>query len=77
MDNPNFVLPSVGTTGMSIGDQKRLLVTQASALVVAAYLTHMNAAMAAGIQTGGSNPNNFLSPAELTQLIDAVETAFS
>ena len=42
MQNVSFVLPTVDAAGMTKNDQGALIVNQATAIIVAAYLEHAN-----------------------------------
>jgi hypothetical protein len=76
MQNITFTLPTVATAGMSASDQRDVLLNQATAVIVAEYLGHMNAAIAKGLlPPGGPNPNSFISPSELVTLINDVQGA--
>jgi hypothetical protein len=47
-DGVVFALPTLGSGEMSKDDQAALIVNQATAVIVAAYLEHRSAAVAAG-----------------------------
>ena len=75
MNNINFSLPIIGTTVMSTTYQNKLIINQPTAIIVGSYLEHMNAAIAAGLNTGTTNPNNYITPTELAGLINTIQTA--
>jgi hypothetical protein len=76
MQNITFALPTVATAGMSASDQRDVLLNQATAVIVAEYLGHMNAAIEKGlVPPPAANPNSFISPSELVTLINDVQAA--
>ncbi|MGA1870917.1 MAG: hypothetical protein ACMUJM_20465 [bacterium] len=73
MDNVTFALPTIGSNDMSKDDQGALIVNQAAAIIISAWLTHATALMQKDPQYFGNNFN--LTPAELVTLINDVQNA--
>lgn len=68
MESVTFALPSVGSAGMSRDEQGALIVNQATAVIIVAYLQHASILSATSIQYSvGVN--------QLPLLIDAVQNA--
>jgi hypothetical protein len=81
MEELHFALPTLATTAMSRADQSDLLLNQATAIIVSAWLDHANAVLAhhvaANLPTGGTHIRGewLLTRAELPPLIDSVQAA--
>ena len=82
MNATQFALPTLSDADMTKNDQGALLLNQATALIVGAWLEHANVvlqnASALGVTTsapsGGTNLLTFLvTPSELKGLIDSVQ----
>lgn len=67
-DGVQFALPTLASGDMTKDDQAALVVNQATAVIVAAYLEHRSAAVAAG-------ETNEISSAGLTQIVNGVQDA--
>ncbi|HEX8621624.1 MAG TPA: hypothetical protein VF718_06600 [Allosphingosinicella sp.] len=82
METVAFTLPTLASSGMTRDDQSALLVNQATAVIVSAWLNHKNVVL----QTGTAIPaiiNNLqdtqgsqvISESELVSAINAVQAA--
>ena len=71
-DGVTFALPAVGSAAMSSTDQQALMVNQATAIIVSAWLQHATALAQAGITGQGAFT---VSRAELGLLIDQVQAS--
>jgi hypothetical protein len=67
-DGVVFALPTVASGDMSKDDQAALVVNQATAVIVAAYLEHRSAAMAAG-------QSSEVATSTLTGIVNSVQEA--
>jgi hypothetical protein len=67
-DGVVFALPTVASGDMSKDDQAALVVNQATAVIVAAYLEHRSAAMAAG-------QSSEVATSTLTAIVNGVQEA--
>lgn len=79
MNQVTFSLPTLSTSEMSPQDQINVSVNQATAVIVSAYLDHLNQLTEALLPPGG-NPSDpaqlsVLSQAELVSLINDVQGA--
>lgn len=73
-----FALPTIDSNAMTTNDQGALLVNQATAIIVQAYLTHGSqwAQLAVDQSRGWQEAALYLiEPGELPALIDSVQTA--
>jgi len=79
MQSANFVLPSVSSADMSKDDQGALLVNQATAVIVSAWLEHATALCQIGEFTTGQYEHNryafMLTRDELVQFVNDVQEA--
>ena len=66
-----FALPTLSSSDMSKDDQGALIVNQATAAIVAAYLEHATAL----VQGGSSSGVFHITPAELPGLVNDVQEA--
>lgn len=75
MENVVFALPTVNATDMTPNDQGALLVNQATAVIIAAWLAHETAVyVAAGGLTNGAH---VIHEPGLVSTINAVQAALS
>jgi hypothetical protein len=72
-DSVAFALPTLPTGSMSRDDQQALIVNQAAAAIISAWLEHATALSEAGIT--GSTGQFTVSSAELVSLINDVQVA--
>ena len=70
-DSVAFALPTLSASAMSRDDQGALVVNQATAVIVEAWLEHATAL----IQAGNQNTEFTVSKAELVTLINDVQDA--
>lgn len=81
MDKVTFVLPTLAASGMSKADQNDLLLNQATAIIVSAWLNHANAVVsslaALGLPGTGTHTKFewLITRAELAAFIDSVQGA--
>jgi|GEM_PF-4216598 len=82
MENVTFALPTLGSTAMSPNDQTAVLVNQATAVIVSAWLAHQNVVLETGqrLSTGTSQEDTerfeaTISEAELSSVINSVQNA--
>lgn len=76
MESVSFALPTIGTAAMTAQDQINVSVNQAAAVIVTAYLDHLNklsAVIAPGSQSSGNL--SVASQAELVSLINDVQAS--
>jgi hypothetical protein len=76
MESVSFTLPTIGTAAMTAQDQINVTVNQATAVIVAAYLDHLNK-LSAVVAPGSQSSANLsvASQAELVSLVNEVQTA--
>jgi hypothetical protein len=74
MQSVTFAAPTLGTSAMSRQDQIDLIVNQATASIVCAYLEHMNTAINKGLATS-TTQMAFITVTELGSLINTVQTS--
>ena len=72
-DSVAFALPTLPTGSMSRDDQQALIVNQAAAAIISAWLEHATALSEAGIT--GNTGQFTVSSAELVSLINDVQIA--
>ena len=73
-DSVAFALPTLPTGSMSRDDQQALIVNQAAAAIISAWLEHATALSEAGI-TGNTGQFTVSLSAELVSLINDVQVA--
>ena len=81
--NFQFALPSIGTDAMSRNDQGALIVNQATAAIVSAYLKYAADVYDSTVNTGNLASNTIrgrieemlITASELTSLVDNVQSA--
>jgi hypothetical protein len=75
MQGITFAVPTLGTAAMNRQDQIDIVVNQATAVIVCCYLEHMNAAINKDIGSASPAGSAFITTAELTDLVNNVQTA--
>ena len=76
--NIQFTLPNIGTSQMTRDDQGALIVNQATAAIISAYLNHATETFKHLLATGkylNEAGEMRQSPSELIKLIDSVQNA--
>ena len=71
MESVTFTLPQIASSEMSKDEQGALLVNQATAVIISAWFSHLNAHIAAG----DTNVWVKVSPGELATLVNDVQAA--
>jgi hypothetical protein len=70
MEQVSFTLPTLGTAAMSAQDQINVTVNQATAIIVSAYLGHLNKLN--DVLTPSSQNSAFISIASTTELVSLI-----
>ena len=75
MSNFTFDLPHISDADMSSDDQAALVINQATAMIVAAWLDHATAVRSELVKRSVNDPRFEIVPDELPALIDAIQGA--
>jgi hypothetical protein len=78
LEHLNFVLPTLSSTEMSKDEQGAILVNQATAIIIAAWLAHRAVGMTAAANTTAGNVYAYaVSAADLKTAIEDIQSALA